>query len=143
MRTFCRLGVALVILIGAAGCGRKYYPVSGEVVFKDGTPLPGGWVFFQSEDPAVKTSSQAEIQPDGKFQLMTEAKGDGAPEGRYRVAVKPPLAAKREGKNLPPPLIDPRYENADTSNLEFTITRDPARNVFRIEVDRPVAGPKK
>lgn len=142
MRTCCRLGVALMILIGAAGCGRKYYPVSGEVVFKDGTPLTGGWVSFQPLDPGVKTSSQGEIQPDGTFRLTTEAKGDGAPEGRYRVTVTPPLPLKREGKNLPPPAIDPRYQDAEKSRLEFTVTRDPARNHFRIEVDRPGAGAK-
>jgi len=142
MRTFRRLSVAILILLGATGCGKKYYPVSGQVLFKDGTPLAGGWVFFQPVDPSVKTGSQGEIQADGTFQLMTEIKGDGVPEGRYRVAVKPPLAAKREGKNLPPPVIDPRYENPETSDLEFTVTRDPAHNVFPIKVDRPAPARK-
>lgn len=142
MRTF-QLSVAILILFSATGCGKKYYPVRGEVVFKDGKPLSGGWVFFQAVNADVKTSSKGEIQPDGKFQLTTETKGDGAPEGQYRVAVKPPLPAKREGKNLPPPLIDPRYESPETSRLEFTVTRDAAHNVFRIEVDRPRASKKK
>lgn len=137
MRTLRRLTAALLVSIGVCGCGARYYPVSGEVVFKDGTPLRGGLVFFHAVDEHVKTSAQGEIQSDGTFQLTTAVKGDGVPEGRYRVTVTPPLPLKREGKGQPPPQIDPRYENPDTSGLEFTVTRDRSKNHFRIEVDRP------
>jgi hypothetical protein len=137
MRTVGRLTGAFLLLIGTSGCGTKYYPVSGEVVFSDGTPLRGGMVFFHPADAHIKTSAQGEIQSDGTFQLTTAVKGDGVPEGRYRVTVTPPLPLKREGKGPPPPQIDPRYANPDTSRLEFAVTRDRSSNHFRIEVDRP------
>jgi hypothetical protein len=144
MRTLCRLGVAVLILIGAAGCGKKYYPADGQVVFKDGTPLSGGIVYFEPLDATARTSARADIHSDGTFQLGTEVQGDGAPEGRYRVTIIPPLAppAQREKKQAPE-VIHPRYQHPETSGLEYTVTSDPGKNHFRIEVDRPDARPKK
>ncbi len=144
MRTFCRLGVAILILGGAAGCGKKYYPADGQVVFKDGSPLSGGMVYFEPLDATGKASARADIQSDGTFQLGTEVKGDGAPLGRYRVTIIPPLAspAQREKKTAPA-VIHPRYQHPETSGLEFTVTSDSRKNHYRIEVDRPDAHPKK
>jgi hypothetical protein len=140
-RCSCRwpaVGLIVLTALTAAGCGgRKLYPVQGEVVFQDGSPLTGGMVIFEPVDKEVKTGARGEIQADGHFRLGTEQDGDGALEGRYKVLVRPARAGKIDERNPPPAAVHPRYQGIDTTPLEFTVTRDKDKNHFTIEVDKP------
>jgi len=79
------------------GCGERpvalppTYPVHGRVTYRDGAPLGGGLVQFQSQaDLSVVTS--AAIQKDGTYALATMRNGlrtDGAVAGPNRVMVVP------------------------------------------------------
>src|SRR5213592_1553362 len=81
----------LWLLTVCVGCGgQPKYPVEGKVVFKDGTPLPGGMVVFSPVDPAGRSGARGYIQADGTFQLSMDQTNDGTLEGRYRVLVVPP-----------------------------------------------------
>src|SRR5262245_7769362 len=138
--TSCRWGclsvTALVLL--AAGCGgHKVYPVQGKVVFKDGTPLTGGWVVFEPLDPNVKVSAIGDIESDGTFRLGTDGKTDGAMAGRYRVIVSPPRTSNPDEKAPEPPIIHPRYRSLHTSPLEVQVTSDKNANSFTLEIERP------
>jgi hypothetical protein len=109
--------------------------VKGRVVFKgDGTPLPGGMVVFEPVDANNKVSVRGQIQSDGTFRLGTYKDDDGAPEGKYRASVVPPVQYLLE--RPPPPLFHPRFQDAKTSGLEFTVTRG-GNNDFTIEVTKP------
>src|SRR5262245_14330401 len=138
-RRACRpvLLVALALTL-LGGCGSRRYPVVGKVVFKDGTPLPGGLVVLSPLDSDNHTGAQGYIQPDGTFELGTESPGDGVFPGRYQVLVKPPAQGKGEDDPQSSlPMIDPRFTRFETSGLEIEVK--PSRNDFPITVERPAA----
>jgi hypothetical protein len=133
---------AALVLALAGGCASRKFPVVGKVVFKDGTPLPGGLVVFSPLDPGSHVGARGYIKPDGTFELSTEKPGDGSLEGRYQVLVRPPSQGHGEDdprRNLP--LIDPRYTRFETSGLQFEVK--PGKNHLTIEVEKPRGGGQK
>jgi hypothetical protein len=76
---FTVAGVA-VLVFSLAGCGEQRAKVSGKVTFKD-QPVPGGTVFFVSED-GLK-NDRAEIKSDGTYS------SSNVPYGKVKVAVQP------------------------------------------------------
>jgi len=119
-------------MIGAASCGNQtYFPVSGKITHKDGTPVTAGLVIFEPVNQ--KSGARGEIHTDGTFQLGTNNTRDGAMEGEYKVLVAPPPLPE-EGKRLRSP-IHPKYQSLESTPLKFTVTRDRSKNRFNIEVD--------
>lgn len=70
-------------LIGLAGCGPKYAPVTG-VVTLDGKPVEGASVTFLSDDG--KTTAFGNTDASGNFTLST-GEIAGAIAGNYKVVV--------------------------------------------------------
>lgn len=135
MKNSPRLLLALALCVPLAGCGsEKQVPVKGEVVFRDGKPMPGGRIEFerQGTQSHVGVNFFGDIQPNGSFHFR-------APPGTYRAILQSPQPEPtgRTSSERPPPLIHPRYERYDTSKLEFTVTADEAGNHFKIVVDKP------
>lgn len=85
--------LGLLGLLASTGCGKKglgIYPVSG-VVKVDGNPTPGVMVIFcpvDAADAVKKLRPYAFTDAEGKFQLTTNEKGDGAPAGHYKVLLQ-------------------------------------------------------
>jgi hypothetical protein len=133
----CLLIVAIIV---AGGCGSKrppMYPAGGTVTYPDGKPFGAGHVEFRHVDPNVRVLTQGQIQPDGSFKLSTYKADDGAVEGDYQVLVAPMMpSTDAEARSLSS-LIDPRFTQFDTSGWKFTVTRDPAKNQFALQVSRP------
>jgi hypothetical protein len=130
--SWCALALVWLILPGAGGCGSQtYFPVSGNVLHKDGTPVTAGLVIF--EPVTQKISARGEIHADGSFQLGTHTNSDGAMEGEYKVLVAPPPLPE-EGKRLRSP-IHPKYQSVESTPLKFTVTRERSKKKFNIEVD--------
>ncbi len=116
----------------------KTYPVAGKVVWSDGQPaaeLAGGSVEFAAvEEQALKVSPRGGIGPDGTFHLTTFRENDGAPAGRYRVLVMPPLTMVDDEKPAPPPIMDPRFRSFRTSKLEVVV--EPKANDISLPIER-------
>jgi hypothetical protein len=137
------LAVALLMLVSLLlGCGSGYYPVEGQVVWKDGKPateLAGSLVIFECAEK--KTSAQGVIQPDGKFKLTTLKPNDGAAAGEHVVLVmetgRKPQGGP-DGTNLAPSKIDMRYATPSTSDLRATVK--PGKNAVTLTVERGSAG---
>jgi hypothetical protein len=136
---FLRFGAmlgALVVLIGAPGCGQKgpkFAPVVGKVTFQ-GKPVSSGMVRFSN--PSAGVDIMANLQPDGTYSVRM-AKGDGLPEGTYAVAVEPPWVDAPVGTmTLPPaprrPDIPERYRQPSTGGLTLTVTS--GSNIFDVEM---------
>src|SRR5947209_6830185 len=107
------VSLALVLL---GGCGARKYPVVGKVIYRDGTPFPGGMVVVSPLDPANHTGARGYIHEDGTFELSTDQEGDGSLEGRYRALVRPPVPGGPEDAARPrTPLIEPRFTQFETS----------------------------
>ena len=131
-----------LLLAGALGCGSgnpPTYPVQGKVVFADGKPLTtGGIVLTESiTGEHVHINARGAIDANGEFRLTTFNDDDGAVAGQHRVMVR----AKRDSDDyikrgiIPRPVIDPRFENYETSGLEFTVQQ--GKNEFTLEVQLP------
>jgi hypothetical protein len=132
MRCLC---AALLIVAAGCGSGPAMSPVSGRVVYPDGTPLNSGVVEFAPEDGGPV--ARGTIRPDGTFTLRTGER-DGAAAGTHKVAVVQtvvvdgsPAAAlhKHKGRRL-----NDRYRRFDTSGLQRTVEPGKSHD-FRIEVE--------
>jgi hypothetical protein len=118
------LGFAALPLL--SGCGPpKFYPVRGQVLLFGVGLLTDGEVRFQpvSKPDLIATGR---IQKDGRFSLATPSHGEGALEGTCKAAI---VVEPRQGK----PVVDERFADFDTSDLQFTVTAR-SENYFIIEV---------
>jgi hypothetical protein len=120
-----------VLILVLAGCGGpKFNPVSGQLVFPDGTPVRGAkgtGVTFEGKTADGKGYSASGILDDeGRFQLTTEQPGDGAIAGKCKVIIVPAGL----GQDRPPPkVIDTKYESLDTTPLEYEVKPGANENV--------------
>jgi len=116
----------LIAALGIIGCGGKeIYQVKGKVVYEDGADVSvlakAMVVFDPADEDGPKVSARGEVQPDGSFQMSTYKEGDGVVPGKYRVALAPPPFLGGRGKARPQ-LLDPIYQDYETSGLEITVT---------------------
>jgi hypothetical protein len=124
----------LILSVGVAGCGNGLSPVTGRVVFEDGSPLDEGIVICEMQDGGKPVMARGSIQADGTFRLGTEKPGDGVKPGKYRVLVVPRGRTQAEASVLPP-IIDHKFEKFETSGIEFEVKE--GKNELPITVTKP------
>jgi len=141
IRTSPHLNAFLTLVSAAAlvaGCSRSpepTYSVQGTVTYQ-GKPLDGGTVLFDQMAPGPsgqRYTARGRIDAGGRYSLSTFGDGDGAPAGRYRVAVAeaaPALA--KETDVAPPPTIPTQYSSVESSGLEYEVK--PQSNEINIEL---------
>lgn len=125
------VGFGLVLLL-TVGCGKRTYPIKGHVVFEDGTPakeLAGYLIMFQSKEH--NASANGLIQADGSFSVGTFSEGDGALQGKQRIAIMPPPPLTDTARA--PSLIHARYGSFDTSELEIEVKPDENELTIKVE----------
>jgi len=127
----------LALLVGTAGCSGGRHPVTGKVVFDDGSPLEEGSVAMEMREGNKPIMARGTIEHDGTFQMGTEKPGDGAKPGKYRVLVVPQTLTEREAATMPP-VIDKKFERFETSGLEFEVKE--GKNELKLTVTRPEEG---
>lgn len=134
-------GLAAVWLAGCDSGRVPTYPAGGRVVFSDGKPMNSGRVEFRPVDSEHLVVARATIEADGTFQLSTFKQGDGAIEGEHEVLARPMVVV---GGTPPPGMpvfepdaIDEKFTQFSTSEIRFTVTKDPSKNEFKIVVERP------
>lgn len=131
LNSTCRLLVCFVAAL-VTGCGPPgpfdYVPVSGKVVFEDGSPLTVGRVVFQPLAPPVGAAhpraGTADLNSNGEFTSATSYKpNDGLVPGEHKVAIM--YAVDDAGK----PLVADEFTNiattpltVNTADVPFTIT---------------------
>lgn len=128
----------LCLFAGAlAGCsdGRPpTYPVSGQVVFDDGSPVHVGTVELKSREHNLH--ARGEIDPDGHFTLTTFQRGDGAVAGAHECVVVQMVMAE-DVANLRPSsdgVVHPRYGSYATSGLVVHVS-DEDPNELQLNVE--------
>jgi hypothetical protein len=128
-RTTWALMLAVSVLPLASGCGPpKFYPVRGKVILKGVGALTDGEVRFRP-DANHDLVATGKIKKDGTFSLTTPSQGEGVLEGTCKAVV---VVAPRKGKLV----IDKRFEDFDTADLQFTVTAR-NENFFIFDVTRP------
>ena len=122
-RTLARITMLGISLLVGCGEGRvSTYPVSGKVVFDDGSPVRTGTVELASDEH--KLTATGRIEHDGSFVLGTYKSDDGACAGNHRVIVMQMIIndgtvnhTKDHGKP-----VDPMYATYSSSPLTAKIT---------------------
>jgi hypothetical protein len=121
-RSIGRWLTVMVVLLAAAGCGRRasLVPVQGRVTL-DGKPLDTGAVMLQ---PKAGPAAQARIAADGTFRLGTFKPDDGAMPGTatVRVTCRKMLTKPGVEPAYGPSLIPERYNQFGTSGITVEIT---------------------
>ena len=116
-----RITLLLAIPLGVAACSESTkigtVPAKGTVVYK-GKPLEKGQIQLLPDDGPAAVG----LVENGNFVLGTNADGDGAPPGRYRVTV----ASYKENKNrfgevVAKSVLPPRFASPDTSGIVVEI----------------------
>ncbi|MDR1479921.1 MAG: hypothetical protein LBJ00_13385 [Planctomycetaceae bacterium] len=120
-----------LVLFLCIGCSSKV-KVSGKITFSDdGSPLTKGTVCFQTGTFVARGN----LQSDGVYRMSSVNKNDGLPSGTYRISVINAVDGLGEDDAVQTPLIDPKYNNIDTSGITFEVTSSSKR--FDFTVDRP------
>ena len=125
----------LTVLVGMSGCNNGRYSVNGRVTYPDGSPLTEGNVIGQTGEGAQSVTVQGTVKSDGSFSWGMERDGDGAPPGKYKVAVIARGLGDRERSEGKQPAVDPKFSNPQTSGIEFEVK--PGSNKLDITVTRP------
>jgi hypothetical protein len=101
------------------------FPVTGKVMFDNGTPLSGGAVTFYPKNPGAM-SSKGKIDSNGMFKLSSFGEDDGARPGEYIVTIDP------AGVEKAPLRIPRRYRQQATSPLKAEVREEDNTFEFRL-----------
>lgn len=115
-------GFSLLMNIGCNSGRLKTYPVRGEVVFADGSPVKVGTIETKSVQHSVQ--SRGNIATDGTFELTTYTKGDGAVVGDHRCVIVQFIPTE-EIPNYRPSImgvVHRKHSAYSTSELGFTVS---------------------
>jgi hypothetical protein len=112
------------------------------VVYWNGEILRGGMLETKHEKSGVRGANST-IGADGTVVLETMVNGEfrpGAYVGKHKVAVRQNDRTVTMVFSQPPPSSPEKYLDFKTSDLEINVTRDPAKNEFRLDLTG--TGPK-
>jgi hypothetical protein len=124
-----KFGLVLAGLVAIVGCGDKGIPcnpVHGSVLV-DGKPADGAMVIFcpvGGSEQVQKTRPFGFTESDGKFELLTVKKADGAPAGDYKVLVQWPAKSSSNDPNsrsMGGDRLQGRYMNLEKSQITVTV----------------------
>jgi hypothetical protein len=143
----------VIVLIGiglAPGCGGQkevpLAPVTGKVTV-DGKPLTSGTVSLVPDvplgDEGAKEASKmqtaglsgGEIKPDGTYKIYTGGK-EGAPLGKYKVRVLPPVTETKEDKGAADIGFDKKYTDANKTPLRFEVVASPEAGRYDLKLTK-------
>ena len=124
-------GAVILTLLLCCGCSNKV-PLTGQVTFADdGSPLTQGIVCFASPGFLAR----GYLDTEGMYRVSSTGSNDGLPKGKYKVyLVGAELVTTDGGGNsFYTPLVDSRYDNADTTDIEFEVDGRTRQFDFTVE----------
>jgi len=143
----------LEVLVGAGlvlGCtGKKdvsLAPVTGKVTL-DGKPLTSGSVSLIPDVPLGNEGAQeaskmqtiglsgGEIKSDGTYTISTAGK-EGAPLGKYKVRVLPPMTEPSQSKEAPKLRFRQDYTDANKTPLKYEVVSSPEAGRYDLKLTK-------
>jgi hypothetical protein len=139
VRGLVGLVVAGAVLLPGCGTSVKTVPVSGKVTL-DNQPLTGGQVTLVPTTTPEKADAAAvfmvgTIDSSGTYKISTGGK-DGAPVGKYKVTVNPPMMPMSPDAKGPSLDFDKQYTDAKTTPLEITVSDSPAAGAYDLKLTK-------
>jgi hypothetical protein len=128
--------ILLPICSAMIGCDSGRVPVTGKVVYPDGTPVIEGTVIGEGTVDGKPIGIQGVIRADGQFSLGTASDGDGVKPGNYRFVVMPPALGDSEIAEGKRPAVDGKYMNFESSKIVLEVVKA-AKNELNITVTKP------
>lgn len=131
-----RSSIRFLVLSLVFGCGQtqiETYPVSGTVVFDDGSPVRTGTIELFSREHSLTAAGK--IREDGSFELGTYSSSDGACAGDHQVIVTQLIindGTVKHSKDHGMP-VDPVFASYNTSTLKATI-KEQEKNILKLSV---------
>jgi len=126
------IGIAVILaLLSCCGCSNKV-PLTGKVTFSDdNSPLTQGIVCFSTGQFVAR----GPLSKDGSYQISSTGQNDGLPKGKYKVYLVGAelVSSDGSGNSTYTPLIDSRYDNPDTSDIECEVDKKTRRFDFTVE----------
>ena len=123
----CVAATALILVTGCRSDSRPtLFPVSGQV-FMDNRPATHAVIWLHPIEPSEIGTRRPHgiVDKEGNFEITTYKPKDGAPAGRYRVAIywsSPPTSGDEDGESL----IPYHYMDPETSALPIVeVEKDP------------------
>jgi hypothetical protein len=131
----CRGRIAAVgttfALLTFAGCGGDWGYLEGTVLL-NGQPVGPGRITLQPVN-RERAGATAQFGEDGKFQVVSSGRKEGAKTGEYIVTIRGGQNLSEESAGPPPPSrIPARYNSSQTSDLKVTI--ESGRNTVDFEL---------
>jgi hypothetical protein len=122
---FCACFAAAVLCCSCGPARKPVYPVGGEVRVNGRAPVHAQVGFFPVKDAGPDVVHPVgRVDEQGRFTLTSYAKGDGAPEGEYRVTVAWFLASGRPDDVAPSVNYLPAvYARPDSTPLRAVVAK--------------------
>lgn len=119
----CWIVISLLLAVGCSDGRLKTYPIRGEAVFADGSPVKMGTIETKSVQHGVQATGS--IASDGTFQLTTYETNDGAVDGDHRCVLVQFVPIENIPNYRPSTLgvVHRKHSSYATSDLGFTITK--------------------
>ena len=128
-----------MLLLSITGCQsdqERVYPISGKVVFEDGSPAQFGLIEFRS-DSTPPFSARGKIDDDGTFRVRASGSTSGLTAGTHRAIIiqvvgnprGQPRIAHHHGLE-----VADKYRTYKTSDLQIEVLPD-GDNDFELLVE--------
>jgi len=124
------LVAAMTALSGCGGGGGS--SVTGKVTYK-GKEVGGGSLVFSPQGEGGK-SATADVKSDGTYALGTNAPGDGARVGKYKILYSPPAPDEPEDKEYKPGQGPPPSQYANLVPKQTEVEVKSGSNTIDIEL---------
>ncbi|GIW98533.1 MAG: hypothetical protein KatS3mg111_1866 [Pirellulaceae bacterium] len=127
-------GALVVALVGCSDGRLPTYPVTGRIVFADGSPVRMGMVELKSREHGIH--ARGEINREGHFVLSTYEPGDGAVAGTHDCVVVQMVMVEDYAGFQPTTegVVHPKFGSYATSKLVVDV-RGQDRNAFYLQVE--------
>jgi hypothetical protein len=129
-------------LICLSGCTTEpplppLFPVKGKVTV-DKEAVKGGQVQLVADkpDPEGKTPpSSGQINESGEYEIFTGGKA-GAPKGKYKVGVSPPMMPMEGSKAAPKAPYNEKYRTPLNSGLTIDVTESAKEGAYDLKLTK-------
>jgi len=114
----------ILLILVCSGCNSgklKTYPIEGQVVFEDGSPVKVGIVETKAVGGAVQATGS--IAKDGSFSLTTYRQNDGAIAGEHKVVIVQFIPVEDIPNYRPSTMgvVNRKHATYHTSGLSMTV----------------------